>query len=1336
MKRVSSGLQPPLPWPLLIICLLVAVQFIDGAMAQAPSSRVATFDRYDPTMLSYAVSGIEGESIDPRTLHVSWEVTDLIIPGNGGLDINISRSFGKLAHTPSDMGHWYMGVPRIQIPASPWRGPVDPANAANDTFQSAWYNLHARLNYGASGMCQSAGYLVDPYFTTSISNQQILGIMYAAPITLYIPGEGAKLLLEKLPQATQFPADATYVTTDNWYARCITPDQNHFWGGFEVFSPNGTRYVFDFIQYLVPGDYALGTNGGWAEMGISFIEDVHGNWLYYNYDLAEGGNALLKQIEASDGRLVEYEWHPDSVLGVDVQGSPLSLLTKVHYTVGGQRQSIEYSYCDFADMYILEIGCNPIKLQVDGDLPVLNAVKLANGFTTQYSYNGDMYSANVFLDWGGFEFILDKVTLPTGGEISYEYHPGFSAVFQNTDSPAPRLQRRTTSGTDVVTGEWNYTYSLSGHIETSTIATVGRTDTYEFYEGVGTYEFQIAYLSGNYSWPDYAPYDYDEIMGRLRNHTVSDGSALLKTSNFEYGLANYIGKSWYGGNWLGYPTLVLAQLRPLPITLTTITDWQAGNEQAGGLEYTTATPLAEFDEYMQPLAVYETGHDGATDDANLSRVTHYSWHNTVFPWLVGLPAQITRGQFVIDYDYVPGSSLISREERYGIVSEFDYNPDGTLNSKRWLRDAVVYASKYEDYYLGVPRYERHPIDPVVGNYAEQRRGVDELGRIIWEEDASANRTQFSYDPSGFLTAIVPPVSAPVSVAYSLQSGVLDSLVKTQSTREQSIQLDDFGRISATIDGGNSAQGRLELAQVTRYDGQGRAVFESYPFAWAGPVSAINSQGHTYRYDAFGRTTLRTNTADGGELSYCYMQVCNTSEYAQFFDATLENGFIVSDERGYATAYEHRAFGSPESLELTRVVQQVSKAAEPGGASFAVTILTRDPWGNITGVSQGDGVDVPVSRSYVYDVRQLLIEEQHPETGVTRHEYDEVGNLLVSVDAEMHSTSRAYDGLNRLTSVNYSGATPSVKTRWSPNGLVTSVNNSTASWGYAYDAENKLIDEDLITASTYTVFTYGYNSLGHRDEIVYPDGRRFALQPDDFGRPQQFGSVALDVAYHPDGTVGQLEYGNGFQLQLPQTARLLPAGRLLEDTAGQAVVDISFSYDLAANLVSINDTGGWLHDRSLAYDGLQRLVGAEGYWGEGSLAYDGVGNLQEKNVGKSTLNYQYDAANRLKAVSGLTYDYDLLGNVLSDGLSNYNYNSASQLASSDTQVGVSYAYDGNGRRTLVRTPDGTQVDVYNRSGQLMYSDQCAIDDQTVNYYHLGDELIAREEVPCDRDSGCH
>jgi YD repeat-containing protein len=308
------------------------------------------------------------------------------------------------------------------------------------------------------------------------------------------------------------------------------------------------------------------------------------------------------------------------------------------------------------------------------------------------------------------------------------------------------------------------------------------------------------------------------------------------------------------------------------------------------------------------------------------------------------------------------------------------------------------------------------------------------------------------------------------------------------------------------------------------------------------------------------------------------------------------------------------------------------------------------------------------------------------------------------------------------------------TSWSPTGLITGVENSDTQWLYSYNAEGQRAGETLTTDNNSFEFAYTYNPLGHRDEVVYPDGKGFDLYPDDLGRPQQFGGVVFDIAYHPDGTVSQLEYGNGYQLQLPQTARQLAAGRLLTDSAGTPVIDLSFAYDRAANLVSVADATGWLHDRTLAYDGLHRLNSAGGYWGSGWLEYDALGNLTEKHIGGSQLSYQYDSGNRLLTVSGQSYAYDLLGNVLSDGLRQFTFNSASQLVSSDAQVGVSYAYDGNGRRTLVNRPEGTQVDVYDQAGQLVFSDQCVRDNRTVNYYHLGDELIAREESPCD--SACH
>jgi YD repeat-containing protein len=594
--------------------------------------------------------------------------------------------------------------------------------------------------------------------------------------------------------------------------------------------------------------------------------------------------------------------------------------------------------------------------------------------------------------------------------------------------------------------------------------------------------------------------------------------------------------------------------------------------------------------------------------------------------------------------------------------------------------------------------------------------------------------------AGYLTGVFPPVSAAIDISYGIESDYLDTVIKSQASRSQTTRLDGFGRIAAVINTGDSLSGTLALGKSYRYDGQGRRVFESYPFSWNGPSSEVNADGIVFSYDALGRVTRVSNTADGSYKTYCYMQSCNVGDYGRFFDSTLENGFVVTDELGYQTGFEHRSFKGPDNADLMRVVQQISKANEPGGVLFAVTDITRDIWGKITSVSQGDGIKPPVSRSFHYDEHLFLSEEQNPETGSTVHTYDEVGNRISSLTADGEPIVRKYDGLNRLIEVDYSDNAPDVVTAWLPNGLVSSVDNGITRWSYTYDAENRLTSEVLVAAGETIELIYAYDQLGHLGSVTYPSGDVFQLEPDDFGRPQKFGSLIFDAVYWPDGSIRQLAYGNGYSLQIPQNARQLPEGRVITDGIGQSLLELSFTYDAAANLLSVNDHKGWMYDLGLGYDGLGRLTQADGYWGAGQLAYDAVGNITQKSMGNSSLIYQYsDVSNQLSSVSTLDegeflYEYDTYGNVSFDGQQAFTYNSASQLVRADNQIGTTFAYDGNGRRSIVQDQDGLQIDAYSQSGQLVFSNKCETDGITEQFYHHGSELIAREELSCN--AGCH
>jgi len=83
-------------------------------------------------------------------------------------------------------------------------------------------------------------------------------------------------------------------------------------------------------------------------------------------------------------------------------------------------------------------------------------------------------------------------------------------------------------------------------------------------------------------------------------------------------------------------------------------------------------------------------------------------------------------------------------------------------------------------------------------------------------------------------------------------------------------------------------------------------------------------------------------------------------------------------------------------------------------------------------------------------------------------------------------------------------------------------------------------------------------------------------------------------------------------------------------------------------------------------------------------YDAVGNRKSEtayvNGVLTTTTYNYDQANRLTDVDGVTYTWDDNGNLLNDGVITYTYDSANRLKTlSKPGNNVTYAYNGLGDR---------------------------------------------------------
>ena len=132
----------------------------------------------------------------------------------------------------------------------------------------------------------------------------------------------------------------------------------------------------------------------------------------------------------------------------------------------------------------------------------------------------------------------------------------------------------------------------------------------------------------------------------------------------------------------------------------------------------------------------------------------------------------------------------------------------------------------------------------------------------------------------------------------------------------------------------------------------------------------------------------------------------------------------------------------------------------------------------------------------------------------------------------------------------------------------------------------------------------------------------------------------------------------------------------------------YGYDAAGRVINITDDSDPALNQQHAYDGLDRLTGSErGEPAQSRIdySYDLNGNRTGKVVDNTTTyNYNISASsNRLQSQSGaqsVSYSYDPMGLLLSDGTFSYGYNPEGRRTSvTGAGLTVSYGYNPLGQR---------------------------------------------------------
>ena len=455
---------------------------------------------------------------------------------------------------------------------------------------------------------------------------------------------------------------------------------------------------------------------------------------------------------------------------------------------------------------------------------------------------------------------------------------------------------------------------------------------------------------------------------------------------------------------------------------------------------------------------------------------------------------------------------------------------------------------------------------------------------------------------------------------------------------------------------------------------------------------------------------------------------------------------ATDELGATTELRFTADGSLEQVTdpLGRTSRWVYDANGRAGQTIAadnsVTKFSYDAAGRV--VSQTNALNPTETYSYAAGSKQptsLVDGNGNPLT----YSYDSQGKVTNIGYADGSSECFTYNSTNQLISkVERSGDTFSYS--YTARGLLASKSGCDFSESYSYDSRDRLIGVSRSTpgGGASRTMAYSYDSGGNIAQISQ-GGKSISYSYDSQGRRSSYSTsdgATVRYSYDSSGRLSGLRDGSDQSLVSYQYDA---AGRLSRETNGNGTAT-SYSYDAAGQLLRIdnsNPAGTVVSSLVYTYDLLGRRTGETSNQGSWSYSYDASGQLVGANFASSnpaaistqSRQYVYDAAgnristlvngvatsyssnnlNQYTAVGGEGYSYDPDGNLLSDGVRSYQYNSENRMIRATAGTDVwEYEYDLLGNRSAVihsgqRTSYlvdpfagyGDVVGIYNADGSL-------------------------------------
>jgi YD repeat-containing protein len=630
-------------------------------------------------------------------------------------------------------------------------------------------------------------------------------------------------------------------------------------------------------------------------------------------------------------------------------------------------------------------------------------------------------------------------------------------------------------------------------------------------------------------------------------------------------------------------------------------------------------------------------------------------------------------------------------------------------------------------------------NPVSGETTSQTFDADlnTASKTDAGNNAGSGVTSYTYDTAGNLLQ----ENFPSSLGYNSESWTYNALKEPLSftdgrspQRTTYYEYDANGHLTCVLDAdapsgvtscsdpGATQQYKANFTYdpttgqlASRTDQNGNTWQYSYTDTWKnlteilGPATAAAPSGSetTMAYDSGGRMTSRIEPRgyDPGPTSdytwtYAYDDadhLLSSTDPLDVGDAGHHTVTNTYDPVGNLTSVTSQASQPVTSGEVTRyeydgdnnLVCVLSPLAPVANSSYTTcaaspqtyqTNYTYDAGNNMLSRKDGKGH----VWSYAYDDDGRLSSVTSQVGRVWGYSYWPDGQLETKTLPDSSTIDYSYDQLDRPTGINYSSSgTPDVTFSYDANGNRTQMTDGAGTMDYAYDDLNRLCwslrgtSSNACSSTPSGAFGYTYTPTGELKTESYPDGT--AVTDSYYGDNTLCwvlqGTSSNACSSPPSGstTYGYDSAGN-------MTSRVLPNS-----------VTATMAYDRAGRLTSVSNKKGTTTQSSFA------------------LTLDGVGNSTQDAASSGTINYSYDAQNRLLSAcyssctggsrDGYEYAYDADGNIQtltrrttpSDVTTSYWYNADDQLCwvyvgtstnpcSSRPAGSTAYTFSSNGNET--------------------------------------------------------